>query len=66
MISRNITENNRGRHFKLSYVFTMSEVCVHLYVCHFSSLEWTKNFWLQYSLRYSSGIETVVIVIGIF
>jgi len=37
MISINTTENNddRGCLFELSYVFAMSEICVHSYVSHF-------------------------------
>jgi len=46
MISINTTENNdnHGRYFKLLYVFVMSKVSVHSYVCHVLSLESTKNF----------------------
>jgi len=43
---------DRSRHFEFSYVFAMSEVRVHSYVSYSQSLESTKNFCLQYSLRY--------------
>ena len=46
--------------------FAMSENCVHSYVSSLQSIESTKNFSLQNRLRYSSTIETIVIVIGLF
>ena len=58
--------NDRGCHFELSYVLAMSEVRVHSYVSYSQSLESTKNFWLQYSLRYYSTFERVVIALGLF
>jgi len=36
--------NDRGRHFELSYVFATSEVRVHSYVSYFQSLELTRMF----------------------
>ena len=58
--------NDRGRHFELSYVFATSKVRVHSHVRFSQSLESTKNFCLQYSLRYLSTFETVVIALGLF
>ena len=58
--------NDRGRHFELAYTFAMSEVRVHSYVSYSQSLESTKNFCLQYSLRYWSTFERVVIALGLF
>ena len=58
--------NDRGCHFELSYVLAMSEVRVHSYVSYSQSLESTKNFCLQYSLRYWSTFERVVIALGLF
>ena len=46
--------------------FATSEVRVHLYMSYSQSLESTKFFCLQYSLRYLSTFERVVIVLGIF
>jgi len=47
-----INQNNeRGRHFELSYVFATSEVHVHSYVSYSQSLESTKNYCLQYSFK---------------
>jgi len=37
-------DDDRRRHFNLSYVFVMSEVWVHLYVSYSQSLGSTKNF----------------------
>jgi len=48
------------------YVFAMSEVCVHSYVSNSHPLESTKNFSLQYSLRYLSTFERVVIALDLF
>ena len=58
--------NDRGRHFELSYVFAMSKVHVHSYVSYSQSLESTKNVCLQYSLRYYSTFERVVNALGLF
>ena len=58
--------NDQGRHFELSYVFAMSKVRVHSYVRYSQLLESTKNFCLQYSLRYLSSFERVVIALGLF
>ena len=58
--------NDRGRHFELSYVFATSKVRVHSHVRFSQSLESTKIFCLQYSLRYLSTFETVVIALGLF
>jgi len=44
--------NDRGCHFELSYVIAMLEVRVHSYVSYSQLLESTKNFCLQYSLRF--------------
>ena len=52
--------NNRGCHFESSYVFAMLEVGVHSYLSYSQSLESTKNFSLQYSLRYFRTLERVV------
>jgi len=59
IISIKTTENDddRGHHFELSFVFAMSEVHVHSYV---SYSQLTKNFSLQYSLRYLRSFERLV------
>ena len=57
--------NDRGRHFELSYVLAMSEVRVHSYVSYCQPLESTMNFSLQYSLRYLGTFERVVIVLDL-
>jgi len=68
IISIKTTENDddRGRHFQLSYVLAMSEVRVHSYVSYCQPLESTMNFSLQYSLRYLGTFERVVIVLDLF
>ena len=68
IISIKTTENydDRGRHFILSYVFAMSEVHVHSCMSYSQTLESTKNFSLQYSLRYLRTFERVVIALGLF
>jgi len=58
--------NDRRRHFELSYVFAMSEVRVHSYASYIQSLESIKKFCLQYSLRYYSTFERVFIALGLF
>ena len=44
----------------------MSEDRVHSYVSYSQPLESTKNFSLQYSLRYLRTFERVVIALGLF
>ena len=61
IISIKITENVISNCHK---VFAMSEV--HLYMHYSQSLESTKNFNMQYSLRYLSTFERVVIAWGLF
>ena len=47
-------------------IFAMSEVRVHSYVSYSQSQVSTKNFCLQYSLRYYSTFERVVNALGLF
>ena len=59
-------DDHLGRHLELWYVFAMSEVRVHSYVSYSQPLESTKNFSMQYSLRYLRTFERVVIALGLF